>query len=119
MAVVRTQDKTFEAIVVTDDAGADISESITFAEPTKICSVQVEKPAAGTLTVQVVTVGGPTTLLGSCTLVAADTTFYTNDENPLLASTIDSLLITSTGTGAGTSVAIIAQNMMNNTGRTY
>ena len=119
MAVVRTQDKTFEAIVVTDDAGADISESITFTEPTKICSVQVEKPAAGTLTVEVVSVGGPTTLLGACTLAIADTTFFANDISPVLSSTIDSLLITSTGTGAGTSIAIIAQNLMNNTGRTY
>ncbi len=119
MSVVRTQDKTFESIIVTDDAGADISESITFTEPTKICSVQVLKPAAGTLTVEVVTVGGSTTLLGSCTLAIADTTFFSNDISPVLSSTLESLLVTATGTGAGTSVSIVSQGQMNTAGRSY
>lgn len=119
MSVTRTQDGNMELIVITDDAGADIAETITFAYPVEIVRIKMKKPAAGTFIINHVTASGPTTVLASATLGATDETYFSNDSNMVHRIGLESLTITSTGSGAGTSCTLSAQNLLSEEGRDF
>jgi hypothetical protein len=121
MGVTRTEDGNIELIIITDDAGADFSHTITFTTPVEIVRIKMQKPAAGTLVASSVTDGGtgPTTVIGSATLAAADTEYYSNDSNLLHTVGLESMTVVSVGTGAGTKVSISAQNLLSEEGRDF
>ena len=117
MGVTRTIDGNIELVTVTDDAGADFAHTITFAAPSEVSRIKMEKPASGTLVLQSVTASGPTTIVGAASLGATDTTYYSTDQNVCHAVNIESLLLTATSCGAGVKVSITAQSLLSETGR--
>ena len=119
MSIVRTQDGNIELITISDDAGADISETITFPYPVEIVRIKMMKPAAGIFEISHVTAGGPTTVLAGATMVIADTTYFSNDSNMVHRVGLESLEIVSTGSGAGTSCTLSAQNLLSEDGRDF
>ena len=117
MALTKAEDGNITKYILTDDGGADLNQSITFPFPAEIVRVKVEKPPAGTLTIQHVESSGPAIILGSASLSASDTSYY-KDSSDLLVSG-ESLLVQSTGAGAGVKVSISAQNLNSEQGRDY
>ena len=119
MGVTRTVDGNLELVTITDDAGADFAQTLTFATPVEIVRIKMAKPAAGTLIAQGVTVSGPTVTIGAASLAAADTSYYSNNSDLLHRVGLESIVITATGCGAGTSVTISAQNLLSEDGRDF
>ena len=119
MGVTRTTDGNIELIVITDDAGADFSHSITFPTPVEIVRIKMEKPAAGTLVCNSVTTGGPSTVIGAASLSATDTSHYSNNSDLIHTVNLESMTVVSVGTGAGTKVSISAQNLLSEDGRDF
>ena len=119
MGVTRTEDGNIELIIITDDAGADFSHTLTFTTPVEIVRMKMEKPAAGTLVASSVTASGPSTIIGAATLGATDTSFYSNNSDLIHTVGLESMTVVSVGTGAGTKVSISAQNLLSETGRDF
>lgn len=119
MGVTRTTDGNIELIVITDDAGADFSHTITFTTPVEIVRLKMEKPAAGTLVANSVTASGPSTIIGAASLAATDTSYYSNNSDLIHTVNLESMTVVSVGTGAGTKVSISAQNLLSEDGRDF
>ena len=121
MGVTRTEDGNLELVVITDDAGADFNQTITFTTPVEIVRLKMEKPAAGTLVVNSVTSysSGPSTIVGAASLGASDTSYYSNDSNLIHTVNLESLTVVATGCGAGVKVSISSQNLLSEAGRDF
>ena len=117
MGLTKAEDGNITKWILTDDGGVDINQSITFPFPAEIVRVKIEKPAAGTLTINHVESSGPSVILGSANLTASDTSYYKDSSDLLISG--ESLLVQSTGAGAGVKISISAQNLNSMQGRDY
>jgi len=123
MAVTYASDDPFEIITITDDAGADITETITFKAPVKIISVFMQKSVAlfpGTFSITLdphKIAGGPQVLLGCVTLEAGDEARHFQDPTAMTSLDFGEIVVASVGTGAGTKCTIIYEHATNQRGK--